>query len=254
MKNEDKALFLPNEVQIEFEKTYLACTSLEKVMGTVCPESVDGVIVLFKELIRHPERRKDMAELQTVILRNLYPGNYGVIDTSVRKTNVKYGLKELQWYLSQDLDSTFIAQEASIWTEISGDDHTVNSNYGWCIFSNENGSQYDNALSAIEKDRHTRHGSMIYTRPSMHRDAFENNKSDFVCTCYVQLMLDPLEDGYSYNVHMRSNDFIFGFFNDFFWHAFVARSIHRRLRKPVRINWIADSLHVYHRHYHLFTK
>ena len=35
-----------------------------------------------------------------------------------------------------------IGEKAKIWKQVASTDNLVNSNYGWCIFSIENGEQY----------------------------------------------------------------------------------------------------------------
>lgn len=68
-----------------------------------------------------------------------------------RKTSKEYVEAELDWYYSMDLSVDFIGQKAKIWKQIASDKNIVNSNYGWCIFSEDNGSQYKNCFTELIK-------------------------------------------------------------------------------------------------------
>jgi thymidylate synthase len=133
----------------------------------------------------------------------------------------------------------------------------VNSNYGWCIFSSENGYQFDHAVKSLLKNRDGRQSVCIYTRPSIQREWNDgkNAAHDFICTYSTQHLI---RDGkLHYVVYMRSNDAIFGLINDFAWHCFVYDKMIRALRKQGLhvahgdIRWNAASLHIYERHFEL---
>lgn len=176
----------------------------------------------------------------------------------IRKTNKEYVRSELEWYLSQSLSVEFIGEKASLWKKICDDEGKINSNYGWCVLSKENGSQMTNALKALLSDKHTRRACMIYTRPSMHTDAVANGMQDFMCTNYVQLFIRG--NRLFYTVHQRSCDFVYGFFNDFFWHCLQYRVVYEELKKTYRdlvkkdITYLCDSLHIYSRHYEMIDR
>lgn len=242
---------LPNEVIEEYDTTFslMACDGHPSIKHN--NDKIERVGIVFKKLLRSEIFFNQIIEIQCALITGLKTSS-GLLSTSFRKTNKNFVLKELQWYLSCSLSVDYIAQYAKIWKEISSDDGYVNSNYGWCLFSSENGNQYESAVQHLIKDSNSRHATMIYTRPSIHKDWNKNGMSDFICTNYVQVLYHRKSGKLNYNVHMRSNDFIYGFFNDFFWHCFVARCLMRRLGAFVEINWIADSLHVYPRHFKLF--
>jgi thymidylate synthase len=245
---------LPKEVLDEYENTFYL---LSKPSDDIYMSHwlLDGLIDIFKDRIDSITNINNLTVyIIPCIISGLPTDNAGLIKTEIRSTNINYCRAELNWYLSQSLSVDMIEKYGKIWGEVCNKYGKINSNYGWCIFSNENHKQYENAVRSLEKNMLSRQASMIYTRPTMHRDSCEFAMKDFMCTCYTQLVYDETEDILKYNVHMRSNDFIFGFFNDFFWHAFVSRAITRRLGIGVKINWIADNMHVYKRHYKLFTK
>ena len=177
-----------------------------------------------------------------------------------RKTSEEYVKAELEWYNSLDLSVDFIGQKAKIWLDIASDDNLVNSNYGWCIFSEENGSQYKHCFTALIKNPESRRAIMIYTRPSMHTDFCKNGMNDFICTNTVQCFIR--NDELYYFVYMRSIEAIFGFMNDFVWHCHVYNKLLEDIQKVYPeveasedgIHWIAASFHVYERHFEMLDK
>ena len=180
-------------------------------------------------------------------------------DYIIREPNYEYAEREIRWYESQslnvyDMEGTVPA----IWKQVADVNGDINSNYGWMIFSKENGSQYKNCLWSLVNDPSTRQGVMIYNRPEMQQDWNKNHKYDFCCTFAVQYFLNPVGDKYELNtfVLMRSNDAVFGYDNDVIWQNYVrdklAKDLSEQLNKDIVINPIvlyASSLHVYERHF-----
>jgi thymidylate synthase len=196
-------------------------------------------------------------ELISVTL-HLCPDN-SVLDFGCKKTNQKYVDKELKWYNSQSLSIINYVDDITIWNNICTKDEKkeVNSNYGWCIFSEKNYSQYDNCINELVKDQFTRNALMYYTRPSMHEDKNRNGMSDAICTIAVQVMIR--NNKLIYVVNQRSMDIIFGFFNDFAWHCHVynklLKDLHNRGVNVMsgEIAYNINSAHVYERHYDLLN-
>lgn len=61
--------------------------------------------------------------------------------------NTDYAKNELKWYESQSLNVYDIPDKVpQIWINVSDKDGFINSNYGWCIFSEENKNQFDNVV------------------------------------------------------------------------------------------------------------
>lgn len=180
-------------------------------------------------------------------------------DWIIREPNYDYAKREVEWYESQSLYVKDIPGDVpKIWQMCADKDGKINSNYGWCIFSNENGSQYDHCLNRLLDDHHTREACMIYTRPSMQVDCNNNGMHDFMCTYSTQVFLNPINEfGYDldYTVFMRSNDAVYGFCNDAIWAKHVRDKLVADLNKcgltvfPGKIIWNAGSLHVYERHF-----
>lgn len=197
-------------------------------------------------------------------------------DFIIREPNYDYAKREIEWYESQSLNVNDIpGNTPAIWKQCADVNGEINSNYGWMIWSKENGSQYNNCLWQLVNDPATREACMIYQRPSMHVDATANHKHDFCCTYAVQCFLNPVFKKYEceislpvgmlpdiesytldYHVFMRSNDAVFGYDNDYLWHDYVFNKmitdLSEKLEKPVargKLIWNAGSLHVYERHF-----
>ena len=162
--------------------------------------------------------------------------------------------KEHKWYMSQDLSIKGWMDDIKIWNFCASKDdkQVINSNYGWCVFSKENGSQYENCLKKLKEDVNTREALMIYTRPSMHDDAVENGKHDFMCTISAQVMIR--DNTLQYIVTQRSCDLVTGLSFDFPWHCFVYQMMYEELKEKYpelqkgSIFYNCGSLHVYERH------
>lgn len=172
------------------------------------------------------------------------------------QVNEDYVDRELTWYLSESLSVQDIpGGPPKIWVEHASSNFEINSNYGYLIFNEENGSQYINVLSKLLADENTRQGTMIYTRPTMHTDWSRDDMSDFICTNTVQYLIR--NGKLDVVVQMRSNDVVFGYRNDYAWQKHVRdllikdlRSFDRHIEAGV-IYWHAASLHVYGRHHKL---
>lgn len=193
----------------------------------------------------------------------------------VRKTKEPYQSNELHWFISQsrnveDLKS-FAGFTPKIWEEIAEIDGTVNSNYGWCCLSKENGSQFWNAMKHLELDRNSRRAIMIYNRPTMHEDWIANRgnnnlrwqykeseeykklRGDFMCCQNNHFIIRG--NKLLMTVHMRSLDAVFGYNADYIWFDFIFDKAVQYLKKTYpeleRGDMViyADSVHVYERHY-----
>ena len=180
-------------------------------------------------------------------------------DWIIREPNYDYAKREIEWYESQSLYVKDIPGDTpKIWQACADKDGKINSNYGWCIFSDENGSQYDHCLNRLLDDHHTREACMIYTRPSMQVDCNSNGMHDFMCTYATQVSLNEVSNNkykLDYTVFQRSCDACFGYNNDNIWHRYVMRKLVDELNKHSMNVILGDmtyncgSLHVYERHF-----
>jgi thymidylate synthase len=170
------------------------------------------------------------------------------------KVNNDYIERELQWYISQSLNVNDIPGEVpAIWRQVSDKDGNINSNYGWCIYSKENGNQFGSVVNELNKSPDSRRAVMIYTRPSMHIDYNINGMSDFMCTNTVQYVI---RNNKLYTmVYMRSNDVVYGYKNDYAWQNYVRNQVLNSLNdKNISLGdmyWNVGSLHIYERHFKL---
>lgn len=178
------------------------------------------------------------------------------IKTSYKNSNKEYIKKELKWYLSQSLSVKGYVDDIKIWNTVSNKYGEINSNYGFLVFSEENGNQFNKALNCLLKNKNSRQAVIIYTRPEIHEEAVENGKNDFICTNINHFFIRDNKLIMIYQ--MRSNDFIYGFFNDFAWACFLYRKMLKKLKKTYSeldygyIQWNADSFHIYEKHFSLF--
>lgn len=186
-------------------------------------------------------------------------------DWIIREPNYDYAKREIEWYESQSLYVKDIPGKIpKIWEMCADKDGKINSNYGWCIWSDENKNQFDHCVKRLLDDPHTREACMIYTRPSMQTDCNENGMHDFMCTYSTQVFLNEVRDDVKtyqldYTVFMRSCDAVFGFDNDALWAQHVqSKMVDRLIANDLNvikgdIIWNAGSLHVYERHFRYLT-
>jgi thymidylate synthase len=176
-------------------------------------------------------------------------------DSIFGNVNKEYVERELQWYKSMSLSVNDIpGGTPQIWKQVASKDGMINSNYGWCIYSEDNGYQFKNVLEELVSNPFSRRANMIYTRPSMHTDFNKDGMSDFICTNNVQYFIR--EGQLHACVFMRSNDAVFGYKNDYAWQRHVQEQlligINNRLATAYGLGtmlWNVGSLHVYERHF-----
>jgi thymidylate synthase len=171
--------------------------------------------------------------------------------------NQDYIERELKWYRSMSRNVNDIpGGTPEIWKMVADKNGMINSNYGWCIYSEENGYQFAKVVDELIKSPLSRRATMIYTRPSMHEDYNKNGMSDFMCTNTVQYFIR--KGKLHASVYMRSNDAVFGYKNDYAWQKYVQQQVLEAIngkRSTVYdlgdLFWNVSSLHVYERHFKL---
>jgi thymidylate synthase len=175
-------------------------------------------------------------------------------DYIVRKPAYEYIQRELEWYKSQSLYVDDIPGDTpQIWKDIASDEGKINSNYGWCIYSEENGNQYSHVLRELRNNPNSRRATMIYNRPSMHLDYSRDGMSDFMCT-YANTFYIRDNKLVSHYL-MRSNDAVFGYNNDYAWAKFVQNQLAEDLGIEVgELIWTASNFHVYERHFNFIEE
>lgn len=169
-----------------------------------------------------------------------------------RQTNEEYVERETAWHQAMQLNIEMV-NDVKIWQYCSGDNGQINSNYGWCVYHPDNGSdgknQFQHALQALKQQKQTRRAMIIYTRPTMHSDFRQNGKNDFLCTTWNQFFIRDNELHMFYV--MRSNDAYFGTINNIPWAMYVYRDMYNKLLETYPdlcmgvIHWQSTSWHLY---------
>jgi len=159
--------------------------------------------------------------------------------------NMDYAIREVIWYESQSLNVYDLPKTPLIWKQVSDSRGYINSNYGYVIYSEENGNQYKHCLRTLRKDKDSRRAMMIYTRPSMQWEFNKNGMSDFMCTNSVQILIR--DNKLDYILNQRSCDAVFGAKNDLYW----ARHVQNKLVEELVFDYPE---HVYSRHFHLIDE
>lgn len=161
--------------------------------------------------------------------------------------NEEYIKQESKWYKSCSLNiHDMPGKIPKIWQDVAAKDGTIVSNYGWMLFSEENGSQFENAMRSLKQDPNSRQAVAIFMRPSMHYEWNENERRDFCCTYSYNFQLD--NGMLDMCVNMRSNDAATGYTNDVVWAKEVLAMACEELGvAPGTVVWRADNFHVYPR-------
>lgn len=209
--------------------------------------NIQAIRDIFKSMPADPE--SGMLEIVNASFIADEPSIFGVV-------NDDWNGRELRWYMSQSLNVNAIAPPVPlIWRHVASTEGRINSNYGWCIFSQQNGYQFHKAIDSLVANKDSRQAVMIYIRPTMHEDSKVDGMRDFMCTYSTQLLI---RSGKLHHiVNMRSNDAVYGFKGDRFWqdtvHDFALARLQETYPDLVKGNlyWNAGSLHIYPRHFEL---
>ena len=168
--------------------------------------------------------------------------------------NIEYIQREISWYESQSLNINDIYGEQrsppEAWFFAANSEGVINSNYGYLIYSEENGYQYDNVLAELKANPNSRRATMIYNRPEIWSEYNLDGMSDYICTNSVAYYIRNGE--LNCCVQMRSNDVVFGYKNDYAWQQYVLHTLATDLDLDVgTMIWQVQNLHVYERHFDL---
>lgn len=212
-------------------------------------KTIDGIRHRFADLLEDEIFVTDKTGVKTLEIMGAC--FWADAPTLFGEPNPDYIDRELQWYSSMSRNVYAIpGGPPEIWKAVADKNGLINSNYGWCVWSEENGNQLAKVEAELRKNPDSRRAVAIYTRPSMHEDAFANGMSDFMCTNAVQFLIRNGE--LNAVVQMRSNDVVFGYRNDWAWQRYCLEWLAARLCvRPGLISWQVGSLHVYERHFYL---
>lgn len=178
-------------------------------------------------------------------------------ENEVRSSQRKYIAGELLWYYSGRNDIDFISRFSKVWQNLQNEDGTANSAYGYLIFKNETVAgftQFEWVVNCLLADLNTRQAVMHLNLPT---HQYIGNK-DFVCTMYINFHVR--EEKLHMTVHMRSNDVVTGTPTDVAFFStlqmqvlFMLNQVHPNITLGSYTH-IADSYHVYDRHYDLVER
>lgn len=164
-----------------------------------------------------------------------------------RKLNLGYIKTETLWYLRGDKFDTSILSHAKMWQGLVNQDGSINSNYGQYIFTGP--KQFDNVIKVLRDDPDSRRASMMI----LGDEHLLSDTKDVPCTYALNFRIR--RNRLNLSVHMRSQDAIYGMGNDAPAFSFMHEMMMNALRRyyPTlelgHYHHIADSFHVYERHF-----
>lgn len=145
-----------------------------------------------------------------------------------RSIPLKYLCGELIWYFSGKNDLDFISRYSQFWNNICNTDKTLNSAYGYLIFTEKNKygfTQWEWAKKSLIDDVDSRQAIIHFNNSSHQYD----NVRDFVCTLYGQFFIR--ENKLFFKTFMRSQDIYFGMTFDIPFFTLLMQCMHRELIK-----------------------
>jgi thymidylate synthase len=187
--------------------------------------------------------------------------------------NIRYIKKEIDWYKSMSLNIKdiygFGKAPPEAWMYAASNEGYIHSNYGYLIYHEDNGNQYEKCFKELVANPNSRRALMIYQRPSIWDEYDIDGASDFICTNSVAYYIR--DNKLHCSVSMRSNDVIYGYKNDYAWQQFVLHELANDLKsagqflktnnlkeeyplhhiEPGKMIWQVQNLHVYERHFDL---
>lgn len=168
------------------------------------------------------------------------------IDTEWRNWNKDYAEFEWQWYLSGNRNADEIGERAKIWKNMQDHDGNVNSNYGWQWLRGNKKSQLQYVIDELRENPMSRRAAIsIYDGKET-----EGYELDTPCTMSITFYIEM--DKLNMNVHMRSNDLVFGFCNDQYCFSKLQEMVSNELNLEIGIyhHSVVD-MHIYPRHFTL---
>lgn len=172
-----------------------------------------------------------------------------------RKHSLSYLKKEMLWYLGGKYSIEEIAPFAKMWSQVSDDGETVNSNYGAKLFKEKIDplrTQFDMVVEELRRNPDSRRAVVFFLLPQREYHLMHLTK-DFPCTVFAQFLIR--DERMHMTVHMRSNDLIFGWCNDMPFFSVVLELMARKCKVEVgSLTHQATSLHIYERHFPIFRE
>ena len=168
-----------------------------------------------------------------------------------RNLSISYIKEEFKWYLKGDLYDLSICDKAAIWKSIVYQDK-LNSNYGYYAFQREGGFSW--CLDELAREKYSRRA---YITILDHTHLVPETK-DVPCTECLGFRIR--DNHLNMSVRMRSQDMIYGFGNDAPAFSFIHEMIYNALLLVYpdlqlgEYHHVADSAHIYEKHWNLLEK
>lgn len=209
---------------------------------------------LFKEVIRFMfEERETIDCPEHSVAKELINATLILTDPTLNLMNAKdgrnmsmrYAVGEFLWYMSNSPFTADIDKFSKFWKTIENDDHTVNSNYGWCIRDKYNCDQWENCKYILRNNPASRK-AIIHIKECI--DYQLAIPKDVNCTLTLQFLIR--NNKLHMITNMRSNDVWLGLPYDIF--CFTCMQILMAMELHVDIgNYYhnAGSLHLYKKNF-----
>lgn len=153
-----------------------------------------------KTVNRKGESLYEMRNVALVLDPEAFPYCFG------RYPSQEYLEKELAFYASGSLQLEDAVKMSKFWNKCSDDGKTINSNYGFLLFHEENSNgftQFEHAINCLRNNVNSKKAVMtLYSK----EHAYLSN--DNPCTLVINLYIE--NDRLNMQVIMRSNDLWFG--------------------------------------------
>jgi len=214
----------------------------------------------FVTLLNDFEKNGSPADTNLVILAASFLADDDHIFGEVNRAYID---SEIAWYNMQSTNIYDLPVEIipKAWINTANEHGEINSNYGYLIYGDRSYCQFNQVVRELVNNPSSRRAQMIYTRPSIWIEYYENGKNDFICTNAVSYYIN---DGrLDCVVQMRSNDCWAGYRNDYAWQLHVqkrlaAELIYHGISIPEMpeslvgdIHWQVMNLHVYPSQFYL---
>ena len=226
-------------------------------------KSADCFRKIFQDLMK--KGKKCAPRGQTVIEIENYtytlPARARFCNFEARNVSQDYIKREFLWYLRGNKHDLEILEHASMWKGLvnQADGYPwINSNYGQYVFAKVfiegdnpvEKSQFDAVVETLINDVDSRRASIAI----LNQGHLLSTTNDVPCTYSLNFRIR--DNKLNMSVHMRSQDAVFGMGNDAPCFSFIHEMLYVVLRdkkypelKLGEYHHIADSFHVYERHF-----
>jgi thymidylate synthase len=183
-------------------------------------------------------RTKHLTDV-TIKIENPYQN---VVLSMERNLSLRYMLGEIDWYLSGSNKVADIAKYAKMWNDLTDDGETVNSAYGYRIFTKFGFDQLQYCIDKLKKNPYDRQ-AVIHIK-----DASNAPTKDTPCTCLLQFTCS--NGKLNLHTYMRSNDIWLGLPYDVAFFTCLMHLVSKHTEIPVGAYYhTVGDLHLYERHW-----